>query len=425
MSEASKDNALLNTLGEATRLLDEMQRLRAQAEEHLKAAELAHKNADSEGLFAFNAKRTCEEHSSAIAALKGTAESETSSITTNRQKSEDSAAAITNLKATIESSSKAITEIRNQVQPVSAELATAVKTASERVGEIQVAKQSAHDLAEETSNLAASAAKALASAESGATASQEAAQKAAGYVSTITEDQKDARASATEAAASAAATKEEHEKLAPIIEHLNKSDEIVRGFEKHISELSDQLEGLIQKVEGLLPRAASASLASSFITQRSRFKSSQKWWVIAFVACISGLVAVSAPSFFKATFGDKPLAWEEVLRGLTARLPVVIPLVWLAIYAGRNYMLALRLEEDYAYKESISVAFEGYKRELKEIASGDSQTPLTMLCACVLRAISERPGRIYDGKHQDITPANELQTALNQVQELARKKIAT
>ena len=88
------------------------------------------------------------------------------------------------------------------------------------------------------------------------------------------------------------------------------------------------------------------------------------------------------------------------------RLPFVIPLVWLAIYAGRHYSLALRLQEEYAFKEALSTAFEGYKREMASIPSGaeGTATPLVTLCENVLTTLAQRPGRIYEGRHHDITP---------------------
>jgi hypothetical protein len=93
--------------------------------------------------------------------------------------------------------------------------------------------------------------------------------------------------------------------------------------------------------------------------------------------------------------------------------------VWLALYAGRNYMLSLRLEEEYAYKEAVSTAFEGYKRELSGIhgIDGEMQPPLNLLCANVLSAIAQRPGQIYEGKHKDITIASAAS-------EIAKKRIS-
>jgi hypothetical protein len=100
--------------------------------------------------------------------------------------------------------------------------------------------------------------------------------------------------------------------------------------------------------------------------------------------------------------------------------------VWLAIYAGRNYMLSLRLEEDYAYKEALSTAFEGYKREMEKITvtGDDGQSPITTLCINVLKAIAERPGRIYEGKHQDINLATEIYAVAQRGAEFSKKQIA-
>ena len=71
-SGESRGKSLEELQKEAQRLLGEIEQFRRQAEEQSKAAETARKNADSEGLFAINAKRVCEEHSTAIAGLKGT-----------------------------------------------------------------------------------------------------------------------------------------------------------------------------------------------------------------------------------------------------------------------------------------------------------------------------------------------------------------
>ena len=86
------------------------------------------------------------------------------------------------------------------------------------------------------------------------------------------------------------------------------------------------------------------------------------------------------------------------------RIPVLGPLVWLAIYAGRNYMLAVRLGEDYAFKEAISTAFEGYRREMKDVGGEAEGTPLNTLCQNVLKALAERPGRIYESKQSGHSP---------------------
>jgi hypothetical protein len=63
--------------------------------------ELARQKADSEALFAFNAKKSCEEHSTIIAQLKGAVEANVNSIATNKLKADELAALITANKPVI------------------------------------------------------------------------------------------------------------------------------------------------------------------------------------------------------------------------------------------------------------------------------------------------------------------------------------
>ena len=89
------------------------------------------------------------------------------------------------------------------------------------------------------------------------------------------------------------------------------------------------------------------------------------------------------------------------------RFPFFIPVVWLAIYAGRRHGQALRLEEEYANKETISNAFEGYKNQIGELEEklNDTDRKSTLkLIDRTLEAVSLHPGRIYEGRHDDISP---------------------
>src|SRR2546430_10889121 len=84
------------------------------------------------------------------------------------------------------------------------------------------------------------------------------------------------------------------------------------------------------------------------------------------------------------------------------------------------------LFRSYAYKEALSTAFEGYKREMEKIAigSGAGPSPITTLCVNVLKAIAERPGRIYEGKQKDRSEehTSELQSQSNIVCRLLLEK---
>jgi len=416
---------------EPQRLLEELQRIRTQAEEHLKAAESARQKADSEALFAFNAKGACESHSTTIAGLKGTVEADVNTIITNKQKSDELLAAVNAAKATIDADIKIISERRKEIEQASQEIITAAQSGTVRLKEIDNSKTAAEASLKLTSEALNTATQARTSAEAAQKDVETFSAKAKELTANVTESHETSTQRATEIQKLLTSAQANQADLAKIVEHLTKSDVIAGGYEARLETLIGEVESLTKQVEELLPGATSTGLASSFNSQKARFAAPQRRWLWMFVLCIGGLVIVALPSFLSALginlLGHTPEpTWDAALRGLTMRLPIAIPLVWLAIYAGRNYMLSLRLEEDYAYKEAISTAFEGYKRQMEKIVGGDaaSPTPITTLCVNVLRAIAERPGRIYEGQHQDITLLTEMKEMIEKAEEFRKKTIS-
>jgi hypothetical protein len=428
MNDKNKDQANGQkddpTWTEAQRLLTEIQQFRAQAEEQFKAAETSRKNADSEGLFAVNAKKTCEDHATAISQLKGTVESEVNAIHSNKQKSDELLAALNAGKATIDADAKTIGEERKEADIAASSLKTARENCESRVQEIDKSKTAAEEALKAITESREASSQAQKSAESSRGEVEKCFVDAQAKVKQIEDNHTSSTELRLEIQSALETAQASKTKIETVLEHLQKSDEISTGHEMRVAELTKELDLLLKRVDSLLPGAASASLASSFNAQKKRFADPQKRWLMIFIGCIVGLVVVALPNFldtigipiWKATTNN---IWEKLML----RMPVVIPLVWLAIYAGRNYMLSLRLEEEYAYKEAVSTAFEGYKREMKDIDAGEAAnpSPLTKLCTNILAAIAERPGRIYEGKNRDITIPNEMHGA---VQELAKRTIA-
>jgi chemotaxis protein histidine kinase CheA len=435
MSNTTDDNASQSSGPmpdeEAQRILAEIKQFRAQAEDEFKAAETARKKADSEGLFAFNAKKTCEEHATVISQMKGVVETDAAAVQSHKQKSDEYLAAVTSLKATLEADGKIIAERRKESEASAQSISAINEACAQRNGEVEKARTEV----DEAMKSAFKSRDAATDAQKGAETSQKNAESinedAQDILKQITANHESSNQRAGEIDKALSQAKEHEENLKSIVEHLAKSDEISTGYEDRLKKLTEDTADLLKRVDSLLPGAASASLASSFNAQKLRFAGPQKRWLWTFVGCIIGLVFVALPSFlaalgiaFPGHSADMPTS--DLWRSLLLRMPIVIPLVWLAIYAGRNYMLSLRMEEEYGYKEAVSTAFEGYKREMTNIPVADpaNPTPLVKLCTNILAAIAERPGRIYEGKHRDITILNETRGVAEDLTELAKKQIA-
>ena len=177
----------------------------------------------------------------------------------------------------------------------------------------------------------------------------------------------------------------------------------IRAYETRLAELQETADARLSTIEGLLPGATSVGLASAFNARRVHFRAPQLVWQLIFVASLGGLVCV-ALSFAPSA---EIVTWDQLTLSLLMRLPLALPLIWLAFHASHRAALAQRVEEDYAFKETVSRSFEGYRREMTELegkAAPDSA--LDRLCGGVLAVITNPPGRIYEKHQLNKTPLN-------------------
>lgn len=391
------------------------------AEKWAIAAEEANKRANSEALFAFNAKKTCEEHSTAIARLKGNAEVDAGAISGIKTSAEKAQSDAEHAKHSAETDARAAAESRAAADRAS----TACGKAQERLEAASGSAETRSSEAKSAADRAAVDAAAIASARATADAALAAAQTSQ---TGCAESAATAKAEATAATKSATDAKQKFSEIKDLVDRAQTTETSVVKYEADLTRLHGDMETLHKKIEGLLPNATSAGLASAFRNQQARFDRPQKLWLGTFVASLVVLCIVGAKGIGNLVFGSdvgQPETWDAIMRHFVSRLPLVIPLVWLAIYAGRNYTIALRLQEEYAFKEALSTAFEGYKREMANIADSDPANPsaLGVLCRNILGVLDQRSGRIYEGTHDDVTPISTLAKALTDALEKLKPSV--
>ena len=175
--------------------------------------------------------------------------------------------------------------------------------------------------------------------------------------------------------------------------------ERVAGYEGRLQDLEKNANERMKTIDGLLPGAASTGLASAFGKRREHFKWPMLIWQLAFVFSLVALILIAWVEFGLMTKPDATLTWDRLALMLVHRLPFMAPLVWLAYYASTKAALAQRVEEDYAFKETVSRSFEGYRREMSDLEGKTTpQSALDKLCGGVLGVVTSPPGRIYE-KH--------------------------
>jgi len=396
----------------------------AQIEEHLKAVQDARKNADSEALLAFNAKKACEDHATAISTLKGTAESESAWLSTTRKTVEGDAQMVSAARRETEGSAIAAAAAKDKSETHLA----GCKTNLEKTESTLTSTEAEYDRVKTVKQEATDVATDLARTKG--TVDGQAATVAASYAQVA-----DAAAKVQTDSKAVADGKARASELVTQMESVTETSKAARDrvdqYETTLKLLQDEYNRVREQIEALLPGSTSAGLASAFQDQKKRFDNPQSVWLWTFIVSIVALVGVgiwhlvAVNEAVKAAAAGSSLTWDLVLRHLANRLVLVVPLLWIALVASRNYSNALRLQEDYAFKEAISRSFEGYRTQMTSLAMLTDHKPLVQLCENVLRTLSERPGRLYEGKHDDVTPLSTVTKSIGdltkQVKELVSR----
>jgi len=180
---------------------------------------------------------------------------------------------------------------------------------------------------------------------------------------------------------------------------------------------------LYQQIEGLLPGATSAGLASSCGKMKTTFDAPIRTANYIFYGAIAALVmlaTVFAVDKFSLENGIELIKysdWQAVLGGLALKLPFFAPFVWLAYYASSRRSEFQRLQQEYAHKEVVANSYQSYKQQIDALGDlGDGL--LSQLLEKAILAISYNASETLDKKHGDKMP---MHTVVEKLVETADK----
>lgn len=190
-----------------------------------------------------------------------------------------------------------------------------------------------------------------------------------------------------------------------------------KALSDKLKKMADQLTELQQQcveqekiIDSILPRGASAGLAAAF-SQRGKQLELGKWiWMSLFVASVVGL-GVFAWHLITVPAGDPSDFWVHVL----VRIPLAAPLIWLGWFSAIQYGNTIRVQEDYAFKEATSKAFQGYRDHMEHLADinvDSANTALNLLSAKTIEILGHEPLRIFGKAESDATPTSGIANML-------------
>lgn len=205
---------------------------------------------------------------------------------------------------------------------------------------------------------------------------------------------------------------EARQRISDLLTEAGKDKMHLNGIKDEADKLDDRLKRSAEEARGVLERcetaysaATSVGLAAAF-TERSVVLSKSMWfWVAGLVA------ALMAGSHFGSAqlrtlselFKEPNVATTLVILNLMLSLLTVGAPVWFGWLATKQIGQRFRLAEDYAFKASISRAYEGFRREAARI---DKDMEARLLASALTR-LDELPLRLVESENHG-SPWHEL-----------------
>jgi hypothetical protein len=176
--------------------------------------------------------------------------------------------------------------------------------------------------------------------------------------------------------------------------HVFSAKEAVEGIQRDLSQVALDTAEVVKKADAAYSAATSQGLASAFAERSKELGNSMLIWVLALLA------SLACASFFGSTqlvrlseliktpgASDAAIAVNLFLSILSVGAPV-----WFAWLSTKQVGQRFRLSEDYAFKASVSKAYEGYRREAAAI---DPDLKVQLLKSALAR-LDEQPLRFVE-----------------------------
>lgn len=186
-------------------------------------------------------------------------------------------------------------------------------------------------------------------------------------------------------------------------------------LEKFKSDQTKRFHELSTQIESLLPGATSAGLANAYRVMRKSFNKPVQQYSKLFYISISMLFIVAFVSVVDSFWSNGEfMKFVDVsdpkvfLSNLAHKLPIILPVLWLAIFASKRRSEAQRLQQEYAHKEALAKSYQSFKNQIDNLQSDSKEQLLEKLLSAAIDAVSSNASSTLDKKHGDNSPVHEV-----------------
>ncbi|XKH00792.1 hypothetical protein LG325_11955 [Marinobacter nauticus] len=165
-----------------------------------------------------------------------------------------------------------------------------------------------------------------------------------------------------------------------------------------------------EEIEGLLPGATSAGLATAYFDLKESFNRPIENYTRLFYASIGCLVIISLISITQeiSLSGVKFIDvsdFSKLASNILYKMPIVLPILWLAVFSSKRRSEALRLQQEYSHKEALAKSYQNFKIQI-EALNEPSEDLMKKLLEAAIEAVSTNASETLDKKNEEKTPVN-------------------
>jgi hypothetical protein len=196
-------------------------------------------------------------------------------------------------------------------------------------------------------------------------------------------------------------------------------DDQVVNSGKMQNELDEQMisnSRLQSQIQQTLQDVNKHGMAGAFLKRKKELQTSVAIWGTLSVIAMGILIFVSYNFAIKIIDSSS----FDLAKNLF-KIPSVIAGVWLCWFCAKQFGYTIRIREDYSFKYAISMAFEGYKNETREI----NADLLAKLLEVTVANISSNPVLMYNTKTNHGSPMQEMAAAIKNFMKIEVKADVT
>jgi hypothetical protein len=198
------------------------------------------------------------------------------------------------------------------------------------------------------------------------------------------------------------------------------SSEIIGQIKEHNRQSTEELSemkstakeasSLLQQASDVYSSTTTVALASSFAARAESLNKSVFWWVLMLGITLTAAVIIGAIRIYamKDLLSSANLDWAKVSLQMVLSILSVGGPVWFAWISTKQIGQRFRLAEDYAFKESVAKAYEGYRKEAVRL---DPEFARALFASALMR-FNEEPLRLVEPQAFG-SPAHELASSNN------------